>query len=55
MEFNKGQKKDCFEYCKIKKLHDNKMDLKYKKLEKSYEELKDQSGIATNYNNKFDS
>ena len=28
--------------CKIKKLHDNKMDLKYKKLEKSYEELKDQ-------------
>ena len=28
--------------CKIKKLNDNKMDLKYKKLEKSYEELKDQ-------------
>ena len=28
--------------CKIRKLHDNKMDLKYKKLEKSYEELKDQ-------------
>ena len=28
--------------CKVKKIHDNKMELKYKKLEQSYEELKDQ-------------